>query len=159
MYQIFTYTSIHFFRTEFSMFSIPRRIYSCETGLGKMVIQFRQISMSEPSFNSGRFRKMKQANSTFLSRSAVKKISSHENEAFHPDYLDRSVEKLLQGRSKFRYRFLIRQSPGTLEPDTSNSRDNLVEDWNHINETVTNLGVPEIADVIGGQMFAGGHLR
>lgn len=124
-----------------------------------MVIQFRQISMSEPSFNSGRFRKMKQANSTFLSRSAVKKISSHENEAFHPDYLDRSVEKLLQGRSKFRYRFLIRQSPGTLEPDTSNSRDNLIEDWNHINETVTNLGVPEIADVIGGQMFAGGHLR
>jgi len=102
---------------------------------------------------------MKQANSTFLSRSPVRKTSKHENAAFDPDYLDKSVEKLLQGRSRFRYKFLTRQSPGTLEPDSSNDRDNLIEDWNHINETVTNLGVPEIADVIGGQMFAGGHLR
>ena len=31
--------------------------------------------------------------------------------------------------------------------------------WNHINETVLNLGVPEWADVVGGQLFAGGHLR
>ena len=141
------------------MFSIFRGICSGQTGVGMMVIQCRQFSTSEPSCNSGRFRKMKQASSSFLSRAAVKKTSKHENAAFDPDYLDRSVEKILQGRSRFRYRFLIRQSPGTLEPDTSNSRDNLIEDWNHIDETVTNLGVPEIADVIGGQMFAGGHLR
>ena len=147
------------FRTEFSMFSIFRGLFSGQTGVGVMVVKCRQLSMSEPSFNSGKFRKMKQANSTFLSRSPVRKTSKHENAAFDPDYLDKSVEKLLQGRSRFRYKFLTRQSPGTLEPDSSNDRDNLIEDWNHINETVTNLGVPEIADVIGGQMFAGGHLR
>ena len=141
------------------MFSILRRISSSQTGVGMMVVKCRPLSMSEPSCNSGKFRKMKQATSTFLARAAVKKTSKPENAAFDPDYLDRSVEKLLQGRSRFRYRFLIRQSPGTLEPDTSNQRDNLIEDWNHINETVLNLGVPEIADVIGGQMFAGGHLR
>ena len=145
------------FRPEFSMFL--RRIYGGQTGVGMMVLKCRHLSLSEPSCNSGKFRKMKQATSTFLARSAVKKTSKHENAAFDPEYLDRSVEKLLEGRSRFRYRFLIRQCPGSLEPDTSNDRDNLIEDWNHINETVTSLGVPEIADVIGGQMFAGGHLR
>lgn len=54
---------------------------------------------------------------------------------------------------------MTRQSPGLLKPDTNNNRENLIQDWNHIDETVTSLGVPEIADVIGGQMFAGGHLR
>ena len=141
------------------MFSILRRISSGQTGVGMMVVKCRQFSMSDPSYNSGKFRKMKQATSTFLARAAMKKTSKPENAAFDPDYLDTSVEKMLQGRSRFRYRFLIRQSPGTLEPDTSNHRDNLIEDWNHIDETVINLGVPEMADVIGGQMFAGGHLR
>ena len=63
------------------------------------------------------------------------------------------------GKSRSRYKFLTRQSPGLLKPDTNNNRENLIQDWNHIDETVTSLGVPEIADVIGGQMFAGGHLR
>ena len=53
--------------------------------------------------------------------------------------------------------YLFQEKTGT---DTSfYQRKNLVENWNHINETVLNLGVPEWADVVGGQLFAGGHLR
>jgi len=36
-------------------------------------------------------------------------------------------------------------------------RDNIARDWNHITETVVSLGVPELADVVGGQMFAGAN--
>ena len=65
----------------------------------------------------------------------------------------------MTGSSRSRYKFLTRQAPGSLEPDPNNDRDNLIQDWNHIDETVTSLGVPEMADVIGGQMFAGNNLR
>ena len=53
----------------------------------------------------------------------------------------------------------MKKTPSPLVPDAMNPRENVVEDWNHINETVLDLGVPEMADIIGGQMFAGGHLR
>ena len=66
---------------------------------------------------------------------------------------------MVKGKTRSRYLFLSKEPPGSLLPDSSNPRDNIVEDWNHIDETVTSLGVPEMADVIGGQMFAGGHLR
>ena len=36
-------------------------------------------------------------------------------------------------------------------------RDNIARDWNHITETVVSLGVPELADAVGGQMFAGAN--
>ena len=63
------------------------------------------------------------------------------------------------GSNKNRYRFLQKKSQPPLVPDLKNPRENVVEDWNHIHETVIDLGVPEMADIIGGQMFAGGHLR
>lgn len=63
------------------------------------------------------------------------------------------------GKNRYRYKFLSKKSSIPLEPDKANPRENLVENWNHINETVLNLGVPEWADVVGGQLFAGGHLR
>lgn len=140
------------------MYSIVSRIFSAQVEL-RVVDKYRQFSTTKQNCNSGKFRKMKQASSTFLSRAAAKKNTKFENPLFDPEYLDGLVDKLLQGRSRSRYGFLIKQSPGTLQPDISNYRDNLIEDWNHIDETVTNLGVPEMADVIGGQMFAGGHLR
>ena len=38
-------------------------------------------------------------------------------------------------------------------------REDIVKDWNHIHETVLSLGVPELADIVGGQLFAGAHSR
>ena len=72
-------------------------------------------------------------------------------------YNDRFLSKL--GSNKNRYRFLLRKTPLALVPDPKNHRENVIEDWNHINETVRDLGVPEMADIIGGQMFAGNNLR
>ena len=109
---------------------------------------------------SGRFRKMKPVTNSFLSRSPVKKSKeAGSNPSFDRDYLDKTVDKLLQGERRNRYRFLHKISPAALEPDKASVRENIIEDWNHIHETVISLGVPEWADVIGGQMFAGGHLR
>ena len=54
---------------------------------------------------------------------------------------------------------MTKKSSTSLKPDNDHPRENIIQDWNHIHETVLNLGVPEFADVIGGQMFAGGHLR
>jgi len=54
---------------------------------------------------------------------------------------------------------LIKQPLKPLAEEVEDNRHNIVNDWNHIHETVIDLGVPEMADVIGGQMFAGGHLR
>ena len=140
----------------------------------------RHVSTSATSFNSGRFRKIKPVTSSFLSRSSVKQIKETSNPAFGREFLDKTVEKLLQGKPKYftlrgkvmylrrwccsgenkrRYKFLTKKSPPSLEPDNDHPRENIIQDWNHIHETVLNLGVPEFADVIGGQMFAGGHLR
>ena len=121
----------------------------------------RHLSTSAISCNSGRFRKMKQAESTFLKRSPVKQVREADglNPALCTEFLDKSVEKLLQGENKSRYRFLLRKRPLALEEDTEHHRDNVINDWNHIHETVLDLGVPEFADIIGGQMFAGNNLR
>ena len=109
---------------------------------------------------SGRFRKMKPVTDSFLSRSPIRKSrEAGSNPAFDRDYLDKTVDKLLQGERRNRYRFLHKIPPASLEPDKNHKRDNVIEDWNHIHETVINLGVPEWADVIGGQMFAGNNLR
>ena len=103
---------------------------------------------------------MKPVTNSFLSRSPVRKTKeAGSNPSLDRDYLDKTVDKLLQGERRNRYRFLRKLSPEALEPDKDNVRENIIEDWNHIHETVINLGVPEWADVIGGQMFAGGHLR
>ena len=53
----------------------------------------------------------------------------------------------------------MKKTQSSLVPDAMNPRENVVEDWNHINETVLDLGVPEMADIIGGQMFAGGAFK
>ena len=55
--------------------------------------------------------------------------------------------------------FLARRSVPNIPEEAKGVRENILKDWNHIHETVISLGIPEIADVVGGQMFAGGHLR
>ena len=78
---------------------------------------------------------------------------------FDPDYLDSQVEKMLAGPGRHRLSFLVRDPDRGIAEDAENSRDSLISNLNHIHETVMVLGVPEVADIIGGQMFAGGHLR
>ena len=102
---------------------------------------------------------MKQATSTFLSRTQVKKITEKTATVFDPDYLDQMVDKIMKGESRSRLTFLIKQPSKPLEGELTEARENIVDDWNHIHETVIDLGVPEMADVIGGQMFAGNNLR
>ena len=57
----------------------------------------RQISTSGSRHTSGRFRKMKQATSTFLSRAPAESNTIYDNPVFDPRYLDGLVGKLLQG--------------------------------------------------------------
>jgi len=102
---------------------------------------------------------MKQAAPTHLARTGVKKITEKTSTIFDPDYLDQMVNKILKGNSRPRINFLIKQPIKSLEEELTDTRENIVADWNHIHETVIDLGVPEMADIIGGQMFAGGHLR
>jgi len=102
---------------------------------------------------------MKQATPTFLARTQVKKVTEKTATVFDPDYIDQMVEKILKGNSRSRINFLIKQPSKPLEEELQEQRENVVRDWNHIHETVIDLGIPEMADVIGGQMFAGGHLR
>ena len=78
---------------------------------------------------------------------------------FDPDYLDSQVDKMLAGPGRHRLSFLVRDPDSGIAEDAENSRDSLISNLNHIHETVMVLGVPEVADIIGGQMFAGGHLR
>jgi len=119
-----------------------------------------QFSTTSSQFmTSGKFRKLKPVTNSFLARSSIKKREKNSNPLFDQEYLDKVVDKLLQGKNRYRYKFLSKKSSIPLEPDKANPRENLVENWNHINETVLNLGVPEWADVVGGQLFAGGHLR
>ena len=102
---------------------------------------------------------MKQAAPTHLARTGVKKVTEKTSTIFDPDYLDQMVNKILKGNSRPRINFLIKQPIKSLEEELTDTRENIVADWNHIHETVIDLGVPEMADIIGGQMFAGGHLR
>ena len=119
----------------------------------------RHFSLSTKCWNSGRFRKMKQPTSTFLTRTQVKKVTEKTSTVFDPDYLDQMVEKIMKGDSRSRLNFLKKQPTKSLTEEVEEERENVINDWNHIHETVMDLGVPEMADVIGGQMFAGGHLR
>ena len=102
---------------------------------------------------------MKQASSTLLTRTQVKKVTEKTSTVFDPDYLDQMVDKIMKGDSRSRLSFLKKKPTQSLEEELETTRENIVNDWNHIHETVMDLGVPEMADVIGGQMFAGGHLR
>jgi len=123
-------------------------------------IASRQFFSSPVKLNSGKFRKMKPPTAAFLTRTQEKKVTNKTDTVFDPDYLDKMVDKMLNGKSRPRLSFLLKDKPASLTSDLPHeSRENVIEDWNHIHETVTDLGVPEMADVIGGQMFAGGHLR
>ena len=57
-----------------------------------------QFSTSSQILNSGKFRKVKPATATFLSRSSKKPIEKKLNPLFEHDYIDRQVDKLLQGK-------------------------------------------------------------
>jgi len=67
------------------------------------------------------------------------------------------VDKMLRGKHGARLEFLRKRSLPNLPEDKPGVREDVVKDWNHIHETVRDLGVPEIADVIGGQIFAGAN--
>lgn len=96
--------------------------------------------------------------SLFLQPSKREKgVSAQANAALDPDYLDAMVEKMLRGKHGARLEFLRKRSLPNLPEDKPGVREDVVKDWNHIHETVRDLGVPEIADVIGGQIFAGAN--
>lgn len=86
-----------------------------------------------------------------------KGLSAQSNAVLDPDYLDAMVEKMLRGKHGTRLEFLKKRSLPNLAEDKPGVREDVVKDWNHIHETVRDLGVPEIADVIGGQIFAGAN--
>merc|ERR1719400_1122015 len=96
--------------------------------------------------------------SLFLQPSKREKgVSAQANSVLDPDYLDAMVEKMLRGKHGARLEFLRKRSLPNLPEDKPGVREDVVKDWNHIHETVRDLGVPEIADVIGGQIFAGAN--
>ena len=66
----------------------------------------RHVSTSATSFNSGRFRKIKPVTASFLSRSSVKQIKETSNPAFGREFLDKTVEKLLQGKPKYKSSYI-----------------------------------------------------
>jgi len=102
---------------------------------------------------------MKQATPQFLSRTVEKKQTEQTDTVFDPDYLDIMVGKILKLQPQGRFSFLWKKPVENLPEDDEGVRDNVVKDWNHIHETVICLGVPELADIVGGQIFAGGHTR
>jgi len=122
-------------------------------------IQGSRHSLSLECYNSGRFKTMKQPTSILLTRTQVKKVTEKTSTAFDPDYLDLMIEKIMKGNSRSRFSFLIKQPSKALVEEVKDHRQNVIDDWNHIHETVIDLGIPEMADVIGGQMFAGNNLR
>merc|ERR1719400_655511 len=94
----------------------------------------------------------------FLQQSKREKgLSAQSNAVLDPDYLDAMVEKMLRGKHGARLDFLKKRSLPNLPEDGPGVREDVVKDWNHIHETVRDLGVPEIADVVGGQIFAGAN--
>jgi len=46
---------------------------------------------------SGKFRKLKPVTNSFLARSSIKKREKNSNPLFDQEYLDKVVDKLLQG--------------------------------------------------------------
>jgi len=106
---------------------------------------------------SGKFKKMMAKPDSYFQRKSAEE-EKNQNYLFSRNYLDSTVSKLLVSDRRNKYSFLMttRQS---LQEEEENIRENVTRDWNHISETVQDLGIPEFADVIGGQMFAGGHVR
>jgi len=116
----------------------------------------RSFQTSSLYQNSGKFKKMKQMPDSFFQRKS-KDEEPNQHFMFNSAFLDQSVEKLISSKGS-RYQFLKKERQ-SLKEDKEGERENVTRDWNHISETVQDLGIPEMADVIGGQMFAGGHLR
>jgi len=123
--------------------------------------QATQISTTAalPVGGSGRFRKIKQQKAEYFQRSGEKKVTEHTNTVLDPDYLDAMVEKMLCDKHGVRLGFLKHRTHPNLPEEEIGLRKDIAREWNHIYETVRDLGVPEMADVIGGQIFAGGHAR
>jgi len=107
--------------------------------------------------NSGRFKQIRSQPDSFFQRKSNVEESSR-NFLFSRDYLDRSVDKFLSSGRRNSYSFL-KSTRRALKEDEEGFRENVTRDWNHISDTVQDLGIPEFADVIGGQMFAGNNLR
>jgi len=117
---------------------------------------------------SGRFRKMNQATPQFLQRIGEKQETAFTNTVLDPDYLDSMVpsDYILYYNSQVKtmlkepgsgISFLKKRSVPNMAEEDQGVRDNIARDWNHITETVVSLGVPELADAVGGQMFAGAN--
>merc|ERR1719447_1844754 len=105
---------------------------------------------------SGRFRKLKQQNAEYFQRSGEKRVTEHTNTVLDPDYLDAMVAKMLRGKHGKRLGFLSQRTHPNLPEEEVGLRKDITREWNHIYETVRDLGVPEMADVIGGQISARG---
>jgi len=137
-----------------------RRLAASSLALSRQQ-QAAQISTSSPLLvgGSGRFRKIKQQNAEYFQRSGEKKVTEHTNTVLDPDYLDAMVEKMLRGKHGVRLGFLKQRTHQNLPEEEVGLRKDVAREWNHIYETVRDLGVPEMADVIGGQVFAGGNAR
>ena len=141
------------------MFSSFAKFCPRRDSLNTTIQGFRHFSLSLECYNSGRFKTMRQPTSTLLTRTQIKKVTEKTSTAFDPDYLDLMVEKIMKGNSRSRFSFLIKQPSKALVEEVKDHRENVIDDWNYIHETVIDLGIPEMADVIGGQMFAGNNLR
>ena len=111
------------------MFSIVSRQRVCHLPVIRIFRDVRPellFSTSSPVRvgGSGRFRKMKPVTNAFLSRSPVKKSKeTGSNPSFDRDYLDKTVDTLLQGERRNRYRFLHKIPPPAHQPDKKHSRD------------------------------------
>ena len=57
-----------------------------------------QLSTSSQNQNSGRFRKIKPVTASFLSRSPKTQQNSNSNSVFDHDYLNKIVNKIMQGK-------------------------------------------------------------
>ena len=80
MFSILCNTRLHQHR------QVIENVYSC-----------LQLSTSSQNLNSGKFRKVKPATASFLSRGPKTQQNSNTNSVFDHDYLNKTVNKILQG--------------------------------------------------------------
>ncbi|XP_023349458.1 uncharacterized protein LOC111718169 isoform X2 [Eurytemora carolleeae] len=124
----------------------------------KSINNLKFFHASPCSWNSGKFKKIKGHPDSYFQRKSVVEPETNPNFLFSREYLDRSMEKIHSSESRGFYSFLNNRRCSLTEEEVG-LRENVTRDWNHISDTIQDLGIPEFADVVGGLMFAGGHLR
>jgi len=145
--------------TKFRMIRSARRLATTATTVSSSRQQQAATLSTSPALlvgGSGRFRKLKQQNAEYFQRSGEKRVTEHTNTVLDPDYLDAMVQKMLCGKHGMRLGFLRQRSHPNLPEEEVGLRKDIAREWNHIYETVIVLGIPEMADVVGGQISARG---